>query len=192
LIDTEQIVVTGVTWGFIMKFIKENLKLVLLLVLVCSGWAVQTAIAAPPMLNFKLAGPETAQADEPLTGINARLINPGPATRDARLRLFIHDGTDHALQAGDIKVDVLEGNSWISLPLVPLKDGVMGAIGAEGSGHKDIHSSGGFIIPAKWDKLWQLRITFRWRGIYRLVGAVSPDNGSTHLAKPSSITVEAL
>jgi len=175
-----------------MKFIKANLMSVLLLVLVSSDWGVQTAMAAPPMLNLKLTGPETAQAGEPFNGINARLVNRGPARQDARLRLFIHDGTDRNLQSGDFKVDVLEGNSWIPLPLVPLKDGVMGAIGAEGSGHKDIHRCGGFIVPAKWNKLWQLRITFRWPGIYKLVGAVSPDNGRTHLAQPSSITVEAL
>jgi hypothetical protein len=179
---------------------------------------VQTAMAAP-LLNFNLAGPQTsgaqtsgaqttgvqisrpqtsgpqmAQTGVPLSGINVRLVNTGAVRQDARLRILIHpDGADHSdLQVADIKVDVLEGTSWVPVPLKPIDDGVMGAIGAEGSGHKELYRRGGFAIPAKLNRVWQLRITLRLPGIYTMVTAISPDNGNTYLAQPSFITLEAL
>ncbi len=171
--------------------------------LVSSDWAVQAATTARPVLNLQLTGPQTAQVKQtpqvglttkvgqPLVGINATLINPGPATQNARLRLIVHDGFDRDLKAGDIKIDVQEGSSWVSLPLEPIDGGVMGAIGIDGSGHSQRHQSGGFAIPANLNKLWPLRITFLLPGVYQLVMTVSPDNGSTHLATPSVTTLEA-
>lgn len=167
-------------------------SIVVVLALLSNDWIVQTARAAPPELDLKLTGPQTAQAGQPL-GINVQLVNPKNAPKqDARLRLIIHDGADRDLHVGDIKVDVQEGKSWVPVPLEPIDGGAMGAIGAEGKGHKDIHLRGGFAIPAKLNKLLQLRVTFRLPGAYQLVVALSPDNGDTHLAQPSVITVEAL
>lgn len=164
-----------------------------LMALVGGNWAVQAATPVPRrMLDFKLTGSPPAQVGQPLIGINANLINSGPATQNARVRLIIHDGADRDLKAGDIKIDVREGISWVAVPLEPIDGGVMGAIGAEGSGHREFHQRGGFTIPTKLNKLWQLRITFRLPGVYQLVAAVSPDNGNTHLAQPSVITLEAL
>lgn len=166
-------------------------SVLILLVLVSSDWTVQAAMAARPALDLTLTGPQTAQAGQPLPGINISLVNPGPATQNARLRLFIQSEADIDLQIDDIKVAVQEGKSWIAVPLEPLDGGAMGAIGSEGSGHKERHARGGFAIPAKWNKLLQLQVTFRLPGVYKLVVAISPDNGETHLAQPSSITVEA-
>ena len=163
-----------------------------LVALVCSDWTVQAATPVRPVLDLKLAGPQTAQVGQPLIGINVSIINPGPSAQNARLRLIIHDGTDRDLKADDIKIDVREGTSWVPVPLEPVDGGLMGAIGTEGSGHRERHRRGGFTIPANLNKFWQLRITFSLPGVYQLVGTVSPDNGNTHLTQPSFITLEAL
>lgn len=174
------------------KMIPLVVGVFVLVVLVSGDWVIQTAMAAQPMLDLKLTGPQITQVDQPLEGINVSLKNPGLDRPNARLRLIIHDGADRDLRAGDIKIDVREGASWVPLPLYPIDGGVMGAIGAEGGGHKEIHQRGGFAIEAKSNKLLQLRLTFHLPGVYTLVIAVSPDNGNTHLAQPSFITVEAL
>lgn len=189
-----------ITTNAILKKISLSISILALLALVGSDWAVQTAMAASPDLDLKLSGPQQttgrqmAQTKQPFTGIKVQLVNPGVDRPDARLRLFIHPAGEvdhHDVQTDDIKVAVQEGNSWVSVPLEPIDGGGMGAIGAEGTGHKDIHQRGGFAIPAKSNKTLQLRITFGSPGIYQVVVALSPDNGNTHLAKPSFITVEA-
>lgn len=155
-----------------------------------SDWVVQTAMATR-LISLKLNGPQTAQAGKPLTGIKVTLVNAGPAAQNARLRLLLIDEADREMQIDDFKVDVLEGKSWTPVPLEPLDGAAMGAIGPDGSGHQERHRRGGFAIPAKWNKLWQLRITFHLPGVYQLGVALSPDNGETHLAQPASLTVEA-
>lgn len=188
-----------ITTKAILKKVFVSISVFTLLALVGSDWAVQTAIAASPDMDLKLSGPQQttnrqmAQTKQPFTGIKVQLVNPGADRPDARLRIFIHTAEvdHHDVQTDDIKVAVQEGSSWVSVPLEPIDGGGMGAIGAEGTGHKDIHRRGGFAIPAKSNKTLQLRITFGSPGIYQVVVALSPDNGNTHLAKPSFITVEA-
>lgn len=185
--------------NYIRKSVSLALSVLVLMALMSGEWAVQTAMAAP-LLNFNLVGPQTigpqmAQTGIPLTGINVHLVNTGTTARqDARLRIFIHqdEAVHRDLQADDIQIDVLEGTSWIPVPLKPIDDGVMGAIGTEGSGHKELHHRGGFAIPAKLNRVWQLRITLRLPGLYTMVTTVSPDNGNTHLTQPLNITLEAL
>jgi len=185
--------------NYIRKSVSLALSVLVLMALMSGEWAVQTAMAAP-LLNFNLVGPQTigpqmAQTGIPLTGINVHLVNTGTTARqDARLRIFIHqdEAVHRDLQADDIQIDVLEGTSWIPVPLKPIDDGVMGAIGTEGSGHKELHHRGGFAIPAKLNRVWQLRITLRLPGVYTMVTTVSPDNGNTHLTQPLNITLEAL
>jgi len=164
----------------------------ILLALINGGRTAQAATAVRPTLDLKLAGPQTGRAGRALTGIRVSLINPGVAAENARLRLMIHDGADRDLKADDIKIEVREGKSWRAVPLEPLDGGAMAAIGSEGSGHEERHQPGGFTIPANWNKLWQLRLTFQLPGVYKLVVAVSPDNGQTHLAPPATIILEAL
>jgi len=170
-------------------------SIVVVLALLSNDWIVQTAMAAPKMMDLKVTGPQTAQAGEPLYGIDVQLVNPGSAMQDARLRfLIIRDEAEAKanLQTGDIKIDVQEGNSWVSVPLEPIDGGVMGAIGEEGKGHKEGHKRGGFAIPAKLKKQLHLRVTFRLPGTYQFTQSVSPNNGDTHFAQPSYITIEAL
>lgn len=67
----------------------------------------------------------------------------------------------------------------------------MGAIGAESVAvHRERHKRGGFAIPAGFSRTWQLRVTFGLPGTYSLVVAVSPDNGSRHLAQPAHSVIE--
>jgi len=183
--------------------ILRRASLVVLLAFFSSG-VVQAATAVQPVLDLKLTGLQTAQvgqadrvgqtvrAGQLLNGINVSLTNPGSATPDARLRLIVHDGAGRDLKADDVKIDVLEGASWVSIPLKHIDGGVMGAIGAQGSGHKEIEQRGGFAISAKSTKQLQLRLMFRLPGVYQLVATVSPDNGNTHLAQPLVVTLEAL
>jgi hypothetical protein len=179
----------------IRRIVSLAVSVVVVLVLLGNDWIVQTAMAAPQMMNLKVTGPQTAQAGEPLDGIDVQLVNSGPAMKDARLRLLIiRDETEAEvnLQPGDIKVDVQERNSWVSVPLNQIDVGVLGAIGAEGTGHTEPYKPGGFPIPAKLQKLLHLRVTFRLSGTYRCTFSVSPNNGDTHFAQPSTITIEAL
>ncbi|MFU8788781.1 MAG: hypothetical protein ACNA7G_07110 [Methylobacter sp.] len=149
------------------------------------------ALAAPP-LDLKLTGSLKAPVGKPSIEVNVHLINPAAARQDARLRLFIHDGAERNIQHGDINIEVQEKGSWVAIPLELIDGGIMGAIGNEGTGHKDRHRRGGFTIPNHWNKLWRLRITLGLPGTYSLVAAVSPDNGNVHLAQPAHVTLEAL
>ena len=151
----------------------------------------------PRLLPLQLSAPPTAQAGIPLVGISVSLHNPGDAAPNARLRLIIHEkdhshAGDHiALSPDNVKVEVLEEGAWKPVILGMVSGGVLGAIGTEGGGaHSERHERGGFAIPAGFNKTWQLRVTFSVPGIYSLVTAVSPDNGSTHLAQPAHSIIE--
>jgi hypothetical protein len=156
-------------------------------------WGLRSAMAdRKPTLKLTVTGPQTAETGKPLDGINVRLINPGLAAQDSRLRLFIHDGSDRDLGPNNIKIEVLEGSAWKTVQVEPIDGGVMGAMGAEGKPHDEHHKHGGFVIEKNANKTWRLRVTFGLSGHYSLVVAVSPDNGSTHLAQPTSLSMEAL
>ncbi len=151
----------------------------------------------PLMLPLHLIAPPTAQAGTPLIGVSVSLVNPGSEAPNARLRLIIHDkdyrhtGGHRELSPDNVKVEVKEGRSWKSVTLGMVEGGVMGAIGTEGVAvHHEHHKRGGFAIPAGLDKTWQLRVTFGLPGTYSLVSAVSPDNGSRHLAQPAHSIIE--
>ena len=146
----------------------------------------------PRLLPLELIVPSTAQVGIPLDGVSVNLHNPGGSAPNARLRLMIHDkdpehATDHPeLSPDNVKVEVLENGSWKPVLLGLVEDGVMGAIGPEGvSTHRERHQRGGFAIPAGLNKTWQLRVTLSLPGTYAIVAAVSPDNGSRHLARPA-------
>jgi hypothetical protein len=64
-------------------------------------------------------------------------------------------------------------------------------IGA-GKSYQGSHQRGGFAIGKNANIQWRLQLTFAVAGRYSVVMAVSPDNGSTHLAQPISFNVEAL
>jgi hypothetical protein len=156
-------------------------------------WGLRSAMAdRKPALNLTVTGPQTAEVGKPLDGINIRLINPGLATQDSRLRLFIHDGNDRDLGPNNIRVEVLEGSTWKTVQVEPIDGGVMGAIGATGKPHEERYKRGGFPIEKNANNAWRLRMTFLLSGHYSLVLAVSPDNGSTHLAQPANLSVEVL
>ncbi|HUX91223.1 MAG TPA: hypothetical protein VMV48_11110 [Gallionellaceae bacterium] len=151
----------------------------------------------PRMLVLQLIAPPTAQAGVTLVGISVSLLNPGTEAPNARLRLIIHD-KDHRSAVGhrelspdNVKVEVQEGGAWKPVILGMVEGGVMGAIGTEGvASHRERHRRGGFAIPAGLNKTWQLRLTFGLPGTYSLVSAVSPDNGSRHLAQPAHTIIE--
>lgn len=167
-----------------------------------SGFGLPSAMAAPQepyarMLPLKLTAPPTARAGQPTAGISVRLHNPGAEAPDARLRLVIHEA-DHRSHAGhrelnpsNVRVEVQEGGSWKPVLLGVVDGGVMGAIGSEEAvQHRERHKRGGFAIREGFDKRWPLRVTFDVPGTYTLVVAVSPDNGSRHLAQPAHSTIE--
>lgn len=161
------------------------------------GWPVAAASAVPrarvrPTLKLGLEGPQTVKVGQPLEGLQIKLVNPGAAAPASRLRLFIHGDEKHELTVSDIRVDVKEGKTWREVPVEPIDGGVMGALGTEGRGHKNRHKRGGFAIARKMNRKWIIRVTFRKAGRYVVLTAVSPDNGSTHLAQPVSLTIEAL
>jgi hypothetical protein len=113
------------------------------------------------------------------------------------LRLIIHDKNyhpgegRHELGPDNVKLEVLEGKSWKPVLLGSVENGVMGAIGAEGqTAHFERYKRGGFAIPEGLNKTWQLRLTLSLPGTYSLVAAVSPDNGSRHLAQPAHSIIE--
>ena len=149
------------------------------------------------MLPLKLTVPSTARVGQPTAGISVRLHNPGAEAPDARLRLVIHEA-DHRGHAGhrelnpsNVRVEVQEGGSWKPVLLGVVDGGVMGAIGSEeATQHHERHKRGGFAIREGFDKRWPLRVTFDVPGTYTLVVAVSPDNGSRHLAQPAHSTIE--
>ena len=151
----------------------------------------------PRLLPLQLSTPPTAQAGSPLDGLTVSLFNPGSRAPNARLRILIHDaGPAHAgdhleLSPDNVKVEVLEKGVWKPVRLGLVEDGVMGAIGTEGgSDHHERFKRGGFAIPAGMHRTWQLRVTFGLPGTYTLVAAVSPDNGSRHLARPAHSVIE--
>ncbi len=150
----------------------------------------------PRLLPLQLSVPPTAQAGIPLTGVSVSLRNPGNEAPNSRLRLIIHDKDHHAvghhgLSLEDVKVEVLEEGVWKPVLLGVVSGGVMGAIGTEGvSAHRERHERNGFALPAGLNKTWQLRLTFSVPGIYTFVAAVSPDNGSRHLAQPAHSIIE--
>lgn len=167
-----------------------------------SEWGVQSAMANPRepysrMLPLELSAPPTARAGQPIGGISVRLHNPGAEAPNARLRLIIHE-KDHRRDAGhqelnpdNVKVEVLEAGSWKPVLLEVMDGGVMGAIGdAQAARHGERHKRGGFAIREGLNKGWPLRVTFGLPGTYTLVVAVSPDNGSRHLAQPAHSNIE--
>ncbi|MDH4285430.1 MAG: hypothetical protein OEV35_08945 [Gallionellaceae bacterium] len=164
--------------------------------------AVKPPKVLPPepysrLLPLQLKAPATAQTGIALEGISVNLANPGDEAPNARLRLIIH-AKDHSHAAGlqelnpdNVKVEVEEAGVWKQVLLGMVEGGVMGAIGTEGAtAHRERHRRGGFAIPAGMDKTWNLRVTFGVPGIYTLVSAVSPNNGSMHLAQPAHTTIE--
>ena len=151
----------------------------------------------PRLLPLQLTIPPTAQTDIPLIGVSVSLKNPGNAAPNARLRLIIHDkdhahaGGHHGLSPDSVKIEVLEEGTWKPVLLGVVSGGVLGAIGTEGgTAHRERHERNGFAIPAGMNKTWQLRLTFSEPGIYTFVAAVSPDNGSRHLAQPAHSIIE--
>lgn len=159
------------------------------------------ALANPPespgrMLPLELSAPPTARAGQPLVGISVRLQNPGAEAPDARLRLIIHEkdrGRDghRDLNPDNVRVEVLEGGTWKPVLLGVMDGSVMGAIGAESEAlHGERHKRGGFQIREGFNRRWPLRVTFDAPGTYTLVVAVSPNNGSRHLAQPAHSTIE--
>lgn len=166
-------------------------------------WGVRSANANPRepydrLLPLELSAPAKARAGQPLVGISVRLHNPGADAPDARLRLIIHEqdqgaGGHHELNPDNVKVEVLEGGLWKPVLLGITDGGVMGAIGNEVVGqaqHRERHKRGGFEIREGFNKRWPLRVTFGLPGTYTLLVAVSPDNGSRHLAQPAHSTIE--
>ncbi len=151
----------------------------------------------PRLLPLQLVTPPTAQAGVPLIGVNVSLKNPGAPAPNARLRLIIHETNhshaagQHALSPDNVKVEVLESGVWKPVNLGMVARGVLGVIGPEGvTAHRERYHRGGFAIPTGMNKTWQLRVTFGLPGTYSLVTAVSPDNGSTHLAQPAHSIIE--
>jgi len=172
--------------------------------LTTGDWAARSALAgsrgsnqknfkenALPPVTLSVTGPVKAKVGEPLEGVTVRLLNTGKALRDSRLRLYAHVGQGHELGTDDIKIEVKEGNAWKPVPVEPIDEGVMGAIGVAGEGHKERHESGGFSIGNKASMAWSVRVTFNVPGNYTVVMSVSPDNGSTQLAQPISVNMEA-
>lgn len=148
--------------------------------------------ASDPRLNLSISGPKTAKVNKALSGLNIKLVNPGEEAQDSRLRLFIHDGADRDFNFGDIKIDVQEQGGWQPLQVEFIDGGVMGTIGQEGKEHKQNHARGGFKIAKNFNNVWQIRVTFAQPGQYQLVVAVSPDNGSSHLAQPAAYNLEVI
>ena len=148
----------------------------------------------PRLLPLELIAPQTAQADIPLNQVKVILRNPGDSAPNASLRLIIHEKNhNHSeghlnLSPGNVKLEVLEGTSWMPVMLDMVDKSVLGVIGVEGS-HTEHHKRGGFTIPAGFNKSWQLRVTFSLPGTYQLIVALSPDNGSRHLSRPAHSTI---
>lgn len=151
----------------------------------------------PRLLPFQLVAPSTVQAGIPFDGVSISLNNPGQAAPDARLRLIIHEqvhghaGAQHGLSPDNVKIEVLQNGTWVPVVLGVADESVMGVIGPEGvTAHRKRYGRGGFAIPPGLNKTWQLRMTFSLPGTYSLVAAVSPDNGSRHLAQPAHSIID--
>lgn len=170
------------SWGVYSRLIAATLLI-----------AASGLVFADTNLGLTLTGPQTAPSGYPVEGIDVKLVNQESNDAPAsRLRLLIHDELDRDLQAGDIAIDILEAGDWQALPLEPIDGGVMAAIGSAGLPHDEYHEKGGFSIDKKTIKEWHFRVTLALEGHYLVVVAVSPDNGSTHLAQPASLELEAL
>ena len=150
----------------------------------------------PRLLPLTIESPATVQVGEPQEGITVQLVNPGKAAPNARLRIIIHD-KDHrhhselpALSPDNVKLELLENGKWKNVELGIMEGSVMGAIGREGSSsYRERHKRGGFLVRAGKKKTWHLRLTMGVPGTYSLVAAVSPDNGSRHIAKPAHTVI---
>lgn len=178
-----------------LRSILRSRTLSLAIVIITTGMmagGLQTSYAGTPQLHLSLSGPEHVQAGKPMDTIEVRLINSGKEAANSRLRLFIHDQEDREVQTDDIKIDLLEKKGWRHVSAEVIDGGIMTAIGAAGDKNNENHKKGGFHISKNATQHWQIRLTFRLPGRYTLVAGVSPDNGSTHLAKPASMKIEAL
>lgn len=149
----------------------------------------------PRLLPLHLKAPDAARAGVPFDDINVRLTNPGQAAPNARLRLILHDQnhqpyTHPALSPDNVKLELWRRGLWEPVELGMVEGSVMGAIGNNGgSGQHERHKRGGFPIGEGASKIWRLRMTITVPGTYSLVAAVSPDNGSRHLAKPVNAVI---
>ena len=176
-------------------------SILVLSILIGSDCGLQAASLALPKLSLKLIEPQksTAQlaviARQPFV-INVQFPSTGKIRQDAQLRFFIHLGSeahDFNIEANDIAIEVRkDAASWVLIPAEPLDGGAMGTIDLAEVGYDEQHRHASFVIENESGVLWQLRITLHKPGVYQLVAAVSPDNGNTHLAEPSFITVEVL
>lgn len=162
-----------------------------------AAWAQgrEPYLRAARVLPLELRAPAVGRVGQPLVGLSVRLQNPGDEAPDARLRIFIHDkehGDGHReLNPDNVRVEVLERGGWRPVLLEIVDGGVMGAVGEEGATtHRERHRRGGFAIRAGFDRRWPFRVTFGQPGTYTVVVAVSPDNGSRHLAQPVFAHIE--
>lgn len=151
----------------------------------------------PRLLPLRLQLPSIANVGMPIEGVSVNLRNPGGSAPNARLRLLIHDsvhrkfGTASALSPKNVKLELFERGVWKPVELGVVEGGLMGAIGREGlKEHRERYHRGGFSIPRGLDKTWQLRLTIDLAGSYTLVAAVSPDNGSRHIANPVHAVID--
>lgn len=166
-----------------------------------TDYGLQAASVALPKLNLKLMEPQksterlTVIAHQPFA-INVYFPSSKRIRQDAQLRFFIHLGSevhDFDIEANDIAIEVRkDAASWVLIPAEPIDGGAMSTIDLAEIGHDEKHQHASFAIQNESGVLWQLRITAHKPGVYQLVAAVSPDNGNTHLAEPSFITVEVL
>jgi hypothetical protein len=157
-----------------------------------SAVGFQTACAGTPPLGLSLNASGNVHAGKPMDNVEINLVNPGKEAVDSRLRLFIHDLEDREVQTNDIKIEIREKQGWRQLSVEVIDGGVMTSIGKEGNKDNENHKKGGFHINKNANQVWQIRLTFRLPGQYTLVVAVSPDNGSSHLAKPANMKIEVL
>ncbi|MEQ1558979.1 MAG: hypothetical protein ABL933_08615 [Methyloglobulus sp.] len=151
-----------------------------------------TLVDSKPILRLNVFGPTVGKVGKPIGTIKVALINPSMAMPNSRLRIFVHGQEDSEVRLQDINIEVKEKGIWKRIQVEPIDGGVLGAIGEEGTTHKERHKHGGFSIHDRTLKLWNLRVTFRLSGHYSMIFAVSPDNGQTQLAKPVSLSLEAL
>ena len=151
----------------------------------------------PRLLPLELTAPPTAAAGKSITDVYVSLSNPGDSAPNSRLRLIIHNmdksraGGYRDLSPSIVTVEVLENGSWVPVLLSMVEGNLMGAIGADtGTTHSELYKRGGFEIPAGLSKTWQFRVTFSMPGTYSIVAAVSPDNGSRHVAQPAHSIIQ--
>lgn len=166
-----------------------------------NDYGLQAASVALPKLNLKLMEPQKpagrlAVITHQPFAINVHFPSREKIRQDAQLRFFIQlesEVHDFGIEASDIAIEVRkDAASWVSIPVEPIDGSAMSIVDLAEVGHDEKHRHASFAIQNESGVLWQLRITARKPGVYQLVAAVSPDNGDTHLAEPSFITVEVL